>query len=277
MSGIPFPALDPVAVELGPIVIRWYALAYLAGFLFGWWYCTRLSRAIPGRPTPDDLSEFLTWAIVGVLLGGRLGFVLFYNLDYYMQHPVQVLAIWSGGMSFHGGLAGIVLAILLYGWRHGFSPFALGDLVAVAGPVGLFLGRIANFVNGELWGRPAPDLPWGVIFPDPRAGGVPRHPSQLYEAALEGLVLFAVLAWLASKPGVRERTGTLSGTFLVGYGIARILGEVFREPDVQIGYLAFGVTMGQILSVPMVLIGLWILTRAPFGPARTPAAAATGR
>ena len=262
---IAFPQIDPVALELGPVVIRWYALAYIAGFVLGWRYCIALNRRIPGRPTDDDLTDFLFWAGIGVILGGRLGFILFYNLDWYLANPLDILKLWSGGMSFHGGLAGIIIAILWYARSQGFSPFRLGDLVACAGPIGLFLGRIANFVNGELWGRPAPDLPWAVVFPDPRAGGVPRHPSQLYEAALEGLVLFIVLFILARIPAVRERTGTLSGVFLIGYGLGRITAEFFREPDVQIGYLAFGVTMGQLLSIPMVLAGIVFVVMAPFG------------
>lgn len=264
-----FPNIDPVALEIGPLVIRWYALAYLAGFIGGWWYCTRLAQRklalMPAaHPTPDELADFLSWAILAVILGGRIGFILFYNLDYYLANPTQMLVIWEGGMSFHGGMLGVVISILLFARARRFSPFALGDLVAAAAPIGLFLGRIANFVNGELWGRPAPDFPWAMVFPSDPAQ-LPRHPSQLYEAALEGLVLFVVLAILARRPAVLMRTGTLSGAFLVGYGIARITAEFFRQPDVQLGYLAFGVTMGQLLSIPMILLGLWMLFAAPFG------------
>lgn len=268
---LPFPNIDPVALEIGPLVIRWYALAYLAGFIGGWWYCVKLAQRklaiYPGaRPTPDDLADFLSWAILAVILGGRIGFILFYNLDYYLANPVQMLIVWQGGMSFHGGMLGVVIAILLFARSRGFSPFALGDLVACAAPIGIFLGRIANFVNAELYGRPAHDVPWAFVFPsDPLQ--VPRHPSQLYEAALEGLVLFILLAVLARRPGVLMRTGTLTGTFLVGYGTARILAEFFRQPDVQLGYLAFGVTMGQLLSIPMILLGIWMLKAAPFGKA----------
>ncbi|MFM2041649.1 MAG: putative prolipoprotein diacylglyceryl transferase, Lgt family [Pseudomonadota bacterium] len=265
-----FPNIDPVALEIGPLVIRWYALAYLAGFVLGWWYCLRLAAAkaqrLPeARPTADDLGDFLTWAIIAVILGGRIGFILFYNLDQYLRNPLEMLVIWRGGMSFHGGMMGVVVAILLFSHRRGFSPFALGDLVAACAPIGLFLGRIANFINGELYGRPAPpDLPWAMVFPgDPE--GLARHPSQLYQAGLEGLLLFIVLAWIARRPGVLERTGTLSGAFLIGYGLCRIAAEFFRQPDVQVGYLAFGITMGQILSIPMILAGIWLIQRAPFG------------
>jgi phosphatidylglycerol:prolipoprotein diacylglycerol transferase len=200
--------------------------------------------------------------VVGVILGGRLGYVLFYNTGYYLNNPLEALAVWHGGMSFHGGMLGVVAAIFLFSHKRGFSPLALGDLISCAVPIGLFFGRIANFVNAELWGR-VTDVSWGVIFPGERAGGLPRHPSQLYEAALEGLVLFIVLAVLAHRPAIRNRPGTLGGIFLAGYGLSRIFVEHFREPDPQLGYLLGGnVTMGQILSLPMVLIGLALIVIA---------------
>jgi phosphatidylglycerol:prolipoprotein diacylglycerol transferase len=261
MLAIPFPAIDPVAVAIGPIAIRWYALAYLAGFILGWRYCLSLARANPGRPSPDDYDEFLTWAVLGVILGGRLGYVLFYNLPYYLQDPLEALAVWHGGMSFHGGVLGVLGAILLFCWRRGLSPFSFGDLISAAAPIGLFFGRIANFINGELYGRPAPDVEWAVVFPrDPLQ--VPRHPSQLYEAALEGVVLFIILAVAVRNPAVRARPGMVSGLFLIGYGLSRIIVEFFREPDPQLGFLWGGATMGQMLSIPMVLIGLWLALRA---------------
>ncbi|MGQ9371423.1 prolipoprotein diacylglyceryl transferase [Azospirillum sp. A39] len=263
MLTLAFPAIDPVAVEIGPIAIRWYALAYLAGFVLGWRYCLRLARVAPGpgRPTPEDFDDFLTWAVVGVILGGRLGYVLFYNLPYYAEHPLEALKVWHGGMSFHGGMLGVVTTILLFSLKRGLLPLAFGDLVAAAAPIGLFFGRIANFINGELYGRPAPDFAWAMVFPrDPLQ--VPRHPSQLYEAALEGLVLFVVLALLAHRPAVRERPGIVAGVFFIGYGLARIVVEFFREPDAQLGFLWGGATMGQLLSVPMVLLGLWLTLRA---------------
>jgi phosphatidylglycerol---prolipoprotein diacylglyceryl transferase len=264
MDAYVFPHFDPVAFALGPVVIRWYALAYMAGFILGWRYCILLSRRFGAPPTEAHLDDFLLWAGVGVILGGRLGFVLFYNAEYFFANPLEILKVWSGGMSFHGGFLGVVLATLLFARHQGWSPFRLGDLLACASPIGLFLGRIANFVNAELWGRPTA-ADWGVIFPGPLAGGVPRHPSQLYEAALEGLLLFIILALLARRPAVFQRTGTLTAIFLIGYGLSRIIAEFFREPDLHIGYLAFGVTMGQLLSIPMVLVGLVILWRAPFG------------
>ncbi len=260
MLAIPFPAIDPVAVSIGPIAIRWYALAYLAGFILGWRYCLSLARSTPGRPAPDDYDEFLTWAVIGVILGGRLGYVLFYNLPYYLHNPLEALAVWHGGMSFHGGALGVVAAILLFSWRRGLSPFAFADLVCAAVPIGLFFGRIANFINGELYGRPAPGVEWAGVFPrDPLQ--VPRHPSQLYEAALEGLLLFIILAVAVRSPVVRARPGMVSGLFLIGYGLSRIVVEFFREPDPQLGFLWGGATMGQLLSIPMVLIGLWLALR----------------
>ena len=261
MLAIPFPAIDPVAIEIGPVVIRWYALAYLAGFVLGWRYCLRLARTNPGRPTPQDFDDFLTWAVIGVILGGRIGYVLFYNLPHYLNNPLDALQVWHGGMSFHGGLLGVVLAILLFSLRRGISPFAFGDLIAAAAPIGLFFGRIANFINGELYGRPAPDVPWAVVFPrDPLQ--TPRHPSQLYEAALEGALLFVVLAIVARNPAVRARPGLIAGLFFIGYSLSRITAEFFREPDPQLGFLFAGATMGQLLSLPMLAFGLWLALRA---------------
>jgi phosphatidylglycerol:prolipoprotein diacylglycerol transferase len=260
MLALPFPAIDPVAVQIGPLAIRWYALAYLVGFVAGWRYCIWLARQDHCRPSAEDFDDFLTWAVIGVILGGRIGYVLFYQFDYYLANPLEILAVWHGGMSFHGGLTGIALAIILFARRRGFPALALGDLIACAGPIGLFFGRIANFINGELYGRAA-DVPWAVIFP--RGGGIPRHPSQLYEAALEGLVLFAVMAVLAQRPSVRKRPGLLAGVFFTGYGFARITAEFFREPDPQLGFLLGGhATMGQILSIPMVLLGLGLILYA---------------
>jgi phosphatidylglycerol:prolipoprotein diacylglycerol transferase len=269
MPGIPFPNIDPVAIEIGPLAIRWYALAYIVGILLGWRYCLRLARRDSLRPNAQDFDDFVVWAVLGIILGGRIGYVVFYNAAHYLQNPLDALRVWEGGMSFHGGLIGVFVAIAIFSWRRGFLPLALGDLVAAAAPIGLLFGRIANFVNGELFGRAA-DVPWGVVFP--RGGELPRHPSQLYEAFLEGLVLFAVLAILAHRPGMRARVGLLTGVFLIGYGLGRTFVELFREPDAHLGFILGPITMGQILSAPMVLLGVYLMVRA-----RRPEAEATRR
>ena len=256
MLAIPFPNIDPVAFELGPLVVRWYALAYIVGLLLGWKYAVWLNRRPAGLVPQDALDDFLAWAVIGIVLGGRIGYVLFYQPDYFLDYPLAIFEIWRGGMSFHGGLIGIILAMILFARKRGIALLALTDLVAAAGPIGLFLGRLANFVNGELFGRPA-DLPWAVIFPG--GGPLPRHPSQIYEAFLEGILLFLVLFLLASAWQARRWPGVISGAFLAGYGIARIIAEFFREPDPQLGFLWGGATMGQILSLPMVALGIAVI------------------
>jgi phosphatidylglycerol:prolipoprotein diacylglycerol transferase len=260
LNVLPFPAIDPVLVEIGPFAIRWYALAYVVGILIGWRYARGLAARGESPLTPVLLDDFVTWAVLGIVLGGRLGYILFYDLEVYLQNPLQIFALWHGGMSFHGGLIGVILAMILFAWRHKLRFFHLADPVAAATPIGLFLGRLANFVNGELYGRPT-DLPWAMIFPRDEAK-LPRHPSQLYEAALEGVVLFIVLFIAARYFRVLRRPGMESGIFLLGYGICRIIGEYFRQPDIQLGYLIGGTTMGQLLSVPMVLIGIAFIWRA---------------
>ncbi len=259
MSGFQFPLIDPIAVQVGPLAIRWYALAYIVGIVLGWRYCLRLAKRDTTRPSPLDFDDFVVWAVFGIILGGRIGYVVFYNTAYYLQNPLNALKVWEGGMSFHGGLMGVLVAIVVFSWRRGLSPLALSDLVAAAAPIGLFFGRIANFVNGELIGRVA-DVPWAVVFP--HGGELPRHPSQLYEAFLEGLLLFTVLAIFAHRPGMRARLGFLTGVFLAGYGLARTFVEFFREPDAQLGFIFGQITMGQILSAPMVLLGLYLMVRA---------------
>lgn len=257
---LPFPSIDPVAFALGPFQIRWYALAYLAGFLIGWRYCRFLAARDPDRaPSAEHIDDFLSWAIAGVILGGRIGYVVFYQPDLYLHDPLAVLRIWQGGMSFHGGLVGLVCALLIYARRARIPVLRLSDLVSCVAPIGLFFGRMANFVNGELYGRHT-SVPWGVVFPG--GGPDPRHPSQLYESALEGAVLFAILFFAARRADVRAREGLLSGIFLAGYGIFRLFVEFFREPDVQIGYLFAGATMGQMLCLPMILAGLYLIVRA---------------
>jgi phosphatidylglycerol:prolipoprotein diacylglycerol transferase len=263
---IAFPAIDPVAIEIGPLAIRWYALAYIAGLVLGWRYVAWRARA-PGSPiSRRDADDFLVWAALGIVLGGRLGSVLFYNSGYYVAHPVEILYLWRGGMSFHGGMLGMAGAIVWFSRRRGLAVLAVADLVACAAPIGLFFGRIANFINGELFGRPS-EAPWAVIFPGD-ALQTPRHPSQIYEAGLEGLVLFAVLWLVLRRPGARARPGLLTGVFVAGYGLLRIVGEFFREPDANLGYLVSGATMGQLLSAPMVLFGLYLVLRARPATAR---------
>jgi phosphatidylglycerol---prolipoprotein diacylglyceryl transferase len=257
-----YPSIDPVAFEIGPLVIRWYALAYLAGLILGWRYCIHLARRLPGRPDPIDFDDFLTWAVIGVVLGGRIGYVLFYNLPQYLAHPLEALEVWKGGMSFHGGLTGVVVAVLLFCRHRGISPYAFADIVGAAAPIGLFFGRLANFVNGELYGRAADaSVSWAMIFPhDPLQ--IPRHPSQLYEAGLEGLVLFVLMAVLVHNRRIAERPGLAGGVFFLGYSAARIVSEFFREPDAQLGFPWGGATMGQILCLPMILFGAWLAIRA---------------
>jgi len=263
---LPFPIIDPVAIEIGPLAIRWYALAYIAGLLLGWLYVRRLGRQPPARFQGEEADDFLVWATLGVVLGGRIGYVLFYNLPFYLDNPAQIVMVWQGGMAFHGGLLGVIIALLAFCWRRRINPLVMGDVVACAAPIGLFFGRIANFINGELYGRPAPDLPWAMVFPSDRLG-LPRHPSQLYEAALEGVVLFLVLAGLARVWSMRGRPGALVGVFLTGYGIARASVELVREPDPQLGFLVDGITMGQVLSLPMIIAGLAFLAWAWRRPA----------
>src|SRR5829696_6055380 len=265
LPALAIPVLDPVAVQLGPFAIRWYALAYIAGLIGGWFYARRLTmseRLWTGlkRPTPDHIDDLIVWVALGGVLVIRIGYVLFYNFDAYLADPLEALAIWRGGMSFHGGFLGAILAILLFARSRGLNGLAMLDLAAVVTPIGLFFGRIANFINGELWGRPAFDLPFAFVFPN--AGPEPRHPSQLYEAVAEGILLFAVLGLAVRRFGF-QRPGLIGGIFVLGYALARISAEFFREPDAQLGFLfgssvqalSGGITMGMLLSVPMALVG----------------------
>lgn len=256
-----FPDIDPAIVRIGPIAIRWYALAYIAGLLGGWKYTRWLVSRPPFAMSPLQVDDFLVWATMGVVLGGRLGYVLFYKPLYYLAHPAEIVMVWQGGMSFHGGALGVIVAIVLFARHNKLNLLAIGDTICTVVPMGLLFGRIANFINGELFGRPAPeDLPWAMIFP---AGGpVPRHPSQLYEAGMEGLILLCVMHLLWRNASFRMRPGALSGAFLAGYGIARIIGEFFRQPDANLGFLWGGATMGQLLSIPLVLVGAVLIVRA---------------
>jgi len=259
MLALVFPPLEPVAVSFGPFAIRWYALAYLAGFLLGWRYCLYLARQNPKGPTAEMYDEFLTWAVIGTVIGGRLGYILLYQADYYFAHPWEMLQVWHGGMSFHGGMMGVIGSAWMFARKHKIHFFAFTDILACVTPIGLALGRLANFVNGELYGRPT-DLPWGVVFP--RGGEAPRHPSQLYEASMEGVVLFLLLFALSRQKKFRAREGFLSGVFLFGYGLFRFLAEALREPDAQLGILAGGLTMGQWLCIPMVMYGCYLILRS---------------
>ncbi|MDF2688910.1 MAG: prolipoprotein diacylglyceryl transferase [Microvirga sp.] len=273
-----FPLIDPIAISIGPIAIRWYALAYVAGLLGGWFYAKRLAAKADlwgglKQPKPIDVDDLIVWVALGVVLGGRIGYVLFYNLSSYLSQPLEIFAVWRGGMSFHGGFLGAVLAIVLFARSRGLNPLAMLDMAAVVTPIGLFFGRIANFINGELWGRPAPDFPYAVVFP--HAGPLPRHPSQLYEAFGEGLILFIVMAFAARRFGFR-RPGLLGGIFVLGYALARISAEFFREPDEQLGFLfgssvqalGGGITMGMLLSIPMALVGAGVIVLAARGLTR---------
>jgi len=267
MFAIPFPAIDPTLVEIGPFAIRWYALAYIAGIVLGWRYALLLARTSPYPFERRTLDDFVLWVTLGIVLGGRLGYVLFYKPGYFLVNPHEILIVWQGGMSFHGGMLGVVAAIVLFARLKRIPLFALGDLVACVVPIGLFLGRLANFVNGELFGR-VTDVPWAVVFP--RGGDLPRHPSQLYEAALEGLVLFVVLLLVWRFTRLRQRPGAVGGVFLAGYGLSRFVVEFAREPDAHLGFLFAGATMGQLLSLPMVLIGLALIVWAkPLPPQET--------
>lgn len=293
-SAMQFPDLSPELFSISifgiELALRWYALAYIVGILIAW----RLAVMAVRRPalwpdnqapaTPAQIEDLLSWIILGVILGGRLGFVLFYQPAYYLQNPIEILKVWQGGMAFHGGLLGVIVATWLYAARHNIARLTIADLVAHVVPPGLLLGRLANFINAELWGRPT-DLPWGVIFPGMAAQDCPgltgicaRHPSQLYEALLEGVILGALLLWLVYRRGALKRPGRVAGTFFAGYGLARFLVEFVRQPDGQfvtpgnpLGLAwhvgGYGLTMGQALCLPMMALGIWLILRS----SRTPA------
>ncbi|HZT87445.1 MAG TPA: prolipoprotein diacylglyceryl transferase [Stellaceae bacterium] len=298
LLAIPFPAFNPVAVSLGPIAIRWYALAYIVGLLVGWRYCLALADRPPNIVRRGHVDDFLVWATLGVVLGGRVGYVLFYNLPYYLQHPLEALYLWHGGMSFHGGAIGVTIAIVLFTRAREIPVLAFSDIILEAIPIGLFFGRIANFINGELFGR-ITDVWWAMIFPNGAVsanqvppqylascrqviiGGVPalncpRHPSELYEAVCEGALLFLLL-FIAERRGARMRPGIVTGLFLIGYAVARMSGELFRQPDEQLGFLLFGTTMGQLLSIPVLIAGVAIIYLAVHRPALRGAAASEPR
>jgi phosphatidylglycerol:prolipoprotein diacylglycerol transferase len=279
---VPFPNFDPVLIHLGPIAIRWYALAYIAGILLGWRYAVALIRnpriwsPAAAPVTSPQIDDLILWITLGVIVGGRLGFALVYGRGEYFAHPLEILKVWHGGMSFHGGFVGVMIAIIGFARVNRVDMLRLGDLVAPCVPIGLFFGRIANFINGELWGRPT-TLPWGIIFPS-APDALPRHPSQLYEAALEGALLFLILRLATHRLHWLRRRGATTGLFILAYGLFRIALENVRQPDVGFDHMPFGLTMGILLSTPMVLIGAWLLWRslrasppaepAPYAPRR---------
>ena len=267
---LPFPNIDAVALEIGPLEIKWYGLSYMAGLLLGWLYIRNLvsqSRLWPNSTPPltaattDDLLLYMT---VGVIVGGRLGFVFFYEPGHYLANPAEIIAVWEGGMAFHGALLGCGLAIWAFAMRNGCNPLSAMDACAAAVPLGLFFGRLANFINGELWGRPT-DMPWGMIFPEANkfhGDVVPRHPSQLYEAALEGIALFLLLRLLTHRHGGLQSPGLITGAFLLGYGVARSFAELFRQFDPDHAFSVYGLTPGIVYSIPMILLGLWFIRSA---------------
>lgn len=248
-----FPQIDPVLVQIGPLAIRWYGLMYLIGFAFAMWLANRRADQPGSGWTKDQVSDLLFAGFLGVVIGGRIGYVLFYNFDLFLANPLYLFKVWTGGMSFHGGLLGVITAMFWYGHKNGRTFFSIADFIAPLVPFGLGMGRLGNFINGELWGR-VTDVPWAMIFPT--GGPLPRHPSQLYEFLLEGVVLFIILNLFIRKP---RPTGAVSGLFLLCYGSFRIFVEFFRQPDAQLGFFDGWLTMGQILSTPMILLGAAIL------------------
>lgn len=255
-----YPNINPIALQLGPLSIHWYGLAYVAGILLGWRYALWLIKKQPLKITPQNLTDFISFATIGIVLGGRLGHAIFYAPEYYFHKPWEILFLWQPGMAFHGGLLGFLGASLWFCRKHKTSFLELMDLAACASPIGIFFGRLANFINGELWGRETGHN-WGMIFP--HVDALPRHPSQLYEALSEGLFLFLILFGIARFTAWRQKhQGSLAGSFLIGYAIARIIVECFREPDQHIGYLLWGTTLGQWLTLPLLLFGFGLIVFA---------------
>ncbi|MDB4470656.1 prolipoprotein diacylglyceryl transferase [Deltaproteobacteria bacterium] len=244
-----FPQIDPIIFSIGPLAVRWYGMMYLLGFVGGYFMLCHVARLRNFSITKEQISDLLFYGVIGVVAGGRFGYTLFYNADYYLSRPWEIFYVWEGGMSFHGGLIGVFTVLLIYCKKRQFSLLMIADLVVVAVPIGLGFGRIGNFINAELWGRPT-DLPWGVVFPG--GGSEPRHPSQLYEAGLEGLLLFIVIYALHR---LKVRSGIAAFSFLTLYGFFRLLVEFVRQPDAHLGFLWGGATMGQLLSIPMILVG----------------------
>lgn len=256
---VDFPNLSPIAFSIGPFSLRWYALAYLFGIIVAWILVNRTIKKHNISISQTQLEDIVFYVTLGIILGGRLGYVLCYGSDYFLKHPFQILAVWNGGMSFHGGIIGVILGLLYFSKKSKIPFLKITDLASLYVPIGIFLGRLANFVNDELWGR-VTNVPWAVRFPN--GGFLPRHPSQLYEAFMEGILLFIVLNLLWQKKYVREHYGIISSVFLIGYACSRIVVEFFREPDSQLGFIFTNITMGQILSLPFLLLGIYILNKA---------------
>ena len=262
MQWFDYPNIDPILFAVGPFEIRWYALAYIIGIIGAIYYAKKLVRQEAfwhnkqKRPSSQAIDDFMLWVTLGILFGGRLGYVLFYDFGYFISHPLDIFAIWQGGMAFHGGLLGVFIAILLFAYKRDIPTWSLLDLAAASAPIGLFLGRLANFINGELFGR-ITNHPIGMIFP--HGGDMPRHPSQLYQAAMEGILLFLLLYIAIRYFKALTRPGMVTGLFCIIYGFARIIAEIFREPDAHIGFLAGNITMGMLLSLPMIIVGFWIV------------------
>lgn len=272
---MPFPDIDPVLIHIGPFAIRWYALGYVAGILIGWRYITSMARnqalwPLRGAPaSPAQIDDLILWITLGIIVGGRLGHVFFYTPSLVVTDPLEVFKTWKGGMSFHGGVLGVLIATLLFARVNKVDVFRLGDVITAAAPIGIFFVRIANFINGELWGRPT-SLPWGVVFPD--AGIMPRHPSQIYEALLEGLLLFIILRIATHHAKLLNRRGVVAGMFFLGYAVCRILLENVREPDAYMPDFPLGLTMGMMLSIPMAVGGAWLIWRGMNEPPPEPQA-----
>lgn len=259
MTGLEYPSISPIIFSIGPIAVRWYSLAYLFGIIAAWFLVARNIKKYNLPMSKSALEDTVFYVTLGIILGGRLGYVLFYGTDIFWQHPLEILAVWHGGMSFHGGIIGVIIAVYLISRKYQYRFLAITDLAALYAPIGIFLGRLANFVNDELWGR-ITDVPWAVKFPN--GGYLPRHPSQIYEACLEGIVLFAVLNLLWQKKWVRQHTGFVSGLFLICYGSFRAFLEQFREPDAQLGFIFLNITMGQLLSLPFIILGIIVLFKS---------------
>lgn len=261
-AGLTYPQIDPILLDLGFLKIRWYSLAYLGGLFFAWWFIRRTSQK-PGAPmSMEHIDDFFFWGAMGVIIGGRLGYVLFYNLPFYLDNPLSIFMLGDGGMSFHGGLIGVVVAVIFFSRKHKLDLMRVADIVAIVSPIGLLLGRTANFINGELYGR-VTDSPFGMVFPsDPLQ--VSRHPSQLYEAVLEGLVLFLILQLLYHFTNLKRRAGIIAGCFFIGYGLSRYTVEFFREPDAHLGLstmLGFEISRGQLLTIPMFIFAAWLISK----------------